>query len=165
MDPTPDELAGVVDLFGALTRAELGQGLAELAFKRGQQYDPDEFEKAIEEARRSYHLVAVDATSVTGMDADTPDESEALAVGPAAFPTLPDGASDLPHILDVSERHLDEETTTEAATDQFREDAVAALDRGDDPRVRTLVDLSYELEAWGNLDLSATRERLDAELD
>jgi len=34
MSTTHDELAGVVDLFGALTHAELTAALGELAFKR-----------------------------------------------------------------------------------------------------------------------------------
>ena len=37
----PDELAGVVDLFGALTPSELESALEELAFKRGESVDSD----------------------------------------------------------------------------------------------------------------------------
>jgi hypothetical protein len=151
MDPTPDELAGVVDLFGALTRTELCEGLAELAFKRGEEYDPDAFEGNVDDALRSYHLAAVDA-----------DVGESLlVVGPAAFPELPDGATDLPHILDVSERDPDREAAGTATAQRFRQDAATAIADGDTDRIRALLDVSYELEAWGDVDLSAARERMD----
>jgi hypothetical protein len=159
MDPTPDELAGVVDLFGALTRAELRRGLAELAFKRGEEYDPERFAGAVEDALRSYHLVAVEAAGAGAADAGA--DERAVVVGPVAFPVLPEGASDLPHILDVSDRDPDREAAAAAATTRFRRDAATAIDGGDEERVRTLLDVSYELEAWGGLDLSATRERMD----
>ncbi len=161
MEPTPDELAGVVDLFGALARTELRRGLAELAFKRGEEYDPDRFTDTVEEAVRSYHLVAVDPAEA-GVAASGADE--VLVAGPVAFPELPEGATDLPHILDVPERTPDLEGAAVAAAERFRRDAVTAIDEGDRERVRALLDASYELEAWGGLDLSATRERMDDEL-
>lgn len=170
MEPTPDELAGVVDLFGALTRAELRRGVAELAFKRGEEYDPEPFAGAVEEAIRSYHLVAVDPGDAgVAVDPEDPENgspaaSEVLLPGPVAFPELPEGATDLPHILDVPEREPDLEAATVAAADRFRTDAVTAIDEGDRERIRALLDTSYELEAWGDLDLSATRERIDDEL-
>ncbi len=158
MDPTPDELAGVVDLFGALTRAELRRGLAELAFKRGEEYDPGRFADAVEGALQSYHLVAVRAgdAGVAGVADD-----RVVVVGPVAFPALPGRASDLPHILDVPDRDPDHEAAAAAAATRFRQDAATAIDGGDGERVRTLLDVSYELEAWGGLDLSTTRERMD----
>jgi len=161
MEPTPDELAGVADIFGALTRAEFGQALAELAFKRGEEYDPDRFTDTVENAVRSYHLVAVDPADA---GVAVPDASEVLVAGPVAFPELPAGATDLPHILDVPERDPDSDGVAGAAAGRFRADAVRAIDEGDDERVRTLLDVSYELEAWGGLDLSTTRERMDDEL-
>lgn len=151
MDPTPDELAGVVDLFGALTRAELCEGVAELAFKRGEEYDPDAFDGNIDDALRSYHLVAVETDAGESL----------LVVGPAAFPELPDGATDLPHILDVPERDPDHETAGTAAARRFRQDAATAIDDGDTDRIRALFDVSYELEAWGGVDLAGVRDRLD----
>jgi len=158
MDPTPDELAGVVDLFGALTRAELRRGLAELAFKHGEEYDPGRFADAVEGALQSYHLVAVRAgdAGVAGVA-----DNRVVVVGPVAFPALPERASDLPHILDVPDRDPDHEAAAAAAATRFRQDAATAIDGGDGERVRTLLDVSYELEAWGRLDLSATRERMD----
>jgi hypothetical protein len=161
MEPTPDELAGVVDLFGTLTRAELCRGLAELAFKRGEEYDPDRFAGTVEAAVRSYHLVAVDPAEA-GLAG--PMDGEVLVAGPVAFPELPAGATDLPHILDVPERDPDIEGAATAAAERFRQDAVTAIEKTDHERVRELLDISYELETWGGLDLSATRERMDAEL-
>ncbi len=161
MEPTPDELAGVVDLFGALTRAELRRGLAELAFKRGEEYDPERFTATVEEAVQSYHLVAVDPADA-GMTVSA--AGEVLVAGPVAFPELPERATDLPHILDVPERDPDTEGAAVAAAERFRTDAVRAIDEADRERVRALLDASYELEAWGGLDLSTTRDRMDDEL-
>ncbi len=156
MDATADELAGVVDLFGALTRAELGEALAELAFKRGESYDPEAFADDIEGALASYHLVAVPPGETA---VETPDPL--LVVGPVAFPELPEGATDLPHILDVDQRHVSRDVAATAARDRFRSDAADAVNRGDDDRIETLLDVSYELEAWGSVELAETRERLD----
>lgn len=161
MDPTPDELAGVVDLFGALTRTELREGLAELAFKRGDEYETDAFEGTIEEALGTYHLIAVG-----GVDGDEGRSAveEVLVVGPVAFPELPEGATDLPHIMDVPERDVSQERVAEAAETQFREETARAVASGDDDRLETLLDISYELEAWGPVDLSSARERIDESL-
>jgi hypothetical protein len=159
MDPTPDELAGVVDLFGALTPPELGEALAEIAFKRGDEYDPDVFEDGIDAALDSYHLVAVDPER-----ADRATEDPLLVAGPVAFPDLPEGGTDLPHILDVPDRELDREAAARAAAERFREDAAGAVAAGDEARIRALVDVSYELEAWGPVELAQARERLDAAL-
>lgn len=151
MDVTADELAGVADLFGALTRAELAEGLAELAFKRGEEYEPTSFEDAIEAAVRTYHLVAV---------AD--GETRLLVPGPVAFPALPDGAEDLPHILDVDERQVDRERAAAAAMDRFEDDVAEARAADDKARIAELLDVSYELEAWAGVDLSETRSTLSA---
>jgi len=150
MDLTGDELAGIVDLFGALTRAELGQALVELAFKQGEDRDSADFEDAIDDAIESYHLVAADR------------EGETLLVpGPTAFPALPDDADDLPHIMDVEERTVDRADLAPAVEQQFREETAAAVADGDTERIEQLLDASYELEVWGPVDLAAARERLD----
>jgi hypothetical protein len=149
MEPTADELAGVVDLFGALTREELVEALSELAFKRG-----EEVEKpagAIDDAVASYHLVTV---------AD--DEGKLLAVGPAAFPELPEGATDLPHIMDVPERSIDRDRLAAAVEERFREESVVALRSENDEFLARLLDVSYELEVWGPVDVAETRTRLEA---
>ncbi len=161
MDLEPDDLAGVVDVFGALTGTELGEALAELAFKRGENYDPEAFADDIAAAERDYYLLAVDEEAVTA-GAIPDDADEVLVPGPVAFPSLPEGASDLPHILDVDERGTDREAVGRAAESRFRSDAAAAVEADDPDRIAALLDVSYELEAWAPVDLASARDRLDA---
>ena len=144
---TPDEVAGVVDLFGALSRADLETALSELAYRRGE--EPPEGD--VDAALSAFALVGVDR-----------DGDRLLAPGPTAFPELPDGAEDLPHILDVGGRTLDREPVVDAALARFREAAVRAARRENEARAAELVDVSYDLEAWGARDLSGLRVRLDA---
>ena len=160
MDVTGDELAGVVDLFGALTRAELREALAELAFKAGEDHDHAAFEGDVEDACRSYHLVAVDADAVAE-PVETDADGDVIVPGPIAFPTLPEGATDLPHILDVEERTVDRDVAGRAAEARFRADAASAIEAGDHDRIAELLDVSYELEVWGPVDLASARSRLD----
>lgn len=127
---TEDELAGICDLFGALTREELARARSELAFRHGREAGS---EKRIEAALASYALV---------------EHEGVLLAGPAAFPTLPEGASDLPHILDIPEREIDREAAGEAVLDSLHtEDADLAR------------EVSYDLEAWAPVDASAIREQ------
>jgi len=156
MELSGDDIAGVVDLFGALTREELAEALAELAFKAGEEYETDRFVDDIEKAVESYHLVRVESETVD-VSADTP----LLVAGPGSFPTLPDNATDLVHILDVEERQVDRATAGLSVLDRFREDAAGAVDAADADRVDHLIDVSYELEAWADVDLRAEREHLD----
>lgn len=151
---TGDELAGVVDLFGALTRDELESALGELAFKRGETADDDAIDDAVAAAVEEYYLVAVDG-----------DDRTLLVPGPVAFPTLPDGAADLPHIMDVPDRDVDDDAVVEAAERRLRADAAAAVDAGDAERIEQLLDVSYDLETWGAIDVSGVRSRLDAALE
>lgn len=135
-----DELAGIVDLFGAMTRGELAEARSELAFRRGREpaSDPDE---AVEAAIEEYALI----------------EHEGLLVaGPAAFPTLPSEASDLPYIVDVPEREVDRE----AVGERVREDLLAAVGERDPG---TLREASYDLEAWAPVDASDVRACLESE--
>lgn len=147
MDPTADELAGVVDVFGALTRAELSEALSELAFKRGEELDDPA--ALVDDAVASYHLVGVDV-----------DGGTLLAPGPTAFPEIPEGAEDLPHIMDVPERDLDRTDLAEAVAERFREETAVAVRSGDPEFIDRLLDVSYELEAWGPVDVSGARDRL-----
>lgn len=166
--PDADALAGIVDLFGALTRAELLDALEELQFKRGEPYDERAVSAAIDDAVEGYVLVEATITGATGDDAsDASDRSttEVLAPGPTAFPTLPSGAEDLPHILDIPERTLDRERLATDVFERIRADAARAVDEGDQERIARLLDLSYDLEAWGPVDAGAVRERLDATLE
>lgn len=141
-----DELAGVVDLFGALTRDELHDALEELAFKRGDDFDADAADEAVMDALREYYLVAVDRE---GGD-------RVLVPGPVAFPELPENAVDLPHILDVESRDLDRETLADAVRARLESDVSDA----DGERARYLVDVTYDAEAWAPVDLADVRDAL-----
>jgi hypothetical protein len=155
MDLRADAIAGVVDLFGGLTRGELREALGELAFKRGEEYEPADFDDDIDAALESFHLVSV-----------LPDETDAgvtdplLVTGPVAFPELPEGATDLPHILDVDERAVDRATAAAAAKRRFEERADDVTAADDTAEAARLLDVSYELEAWGTVDLTDARARL-----
>ncbi|MFC7187166.1 DUF7109 family protein [Halorubrum yunnanense] len=177
-----DDLAGVVDLFGWLTRAELSRALSELAFKRRAEVDDGAIAAAIDVAVAEYALVPAPPAALSegeggdanagGAPAAVADPGEgldgddvALAVGPAAFPSLPDGAADLPHILDVPERGVDREALSAAALARLSEDAVAAIGEGDADRLEVLADVTYDVEAWAPVDAGDVRERIVAELD
>jgi hypothetical protein len=82
-----------------------------------------------------------------------------------AFPTLPDGAEDLPHIMDVPGRDVDDDEVVEAAERRLRADAAVAVDAGDVERIERLLDVSYDLETWGANDVSGVRSRLDDALE
>lgn len=153
LDLSPDELAGIVDLFGVLSRTELEDALEELAYRRG----VDTPGNALAPALDAYAVVAVDPEE-TGLNVDG---EELLAVGPAAFPTLPDGAADLPHILDIDSRPVDRGSLAPAIESQFRADVAHVVAMGDHEEMHRLLDVSYDLEAWGPVDLAEMRDRLD----
>ncbi|MBP1921537.1 hypothetical protein J2751_000530 [Halorubrum alkaliphilum] len=190
-----DDLAGVVDLFGSLTRAELSRALSELAFKQRTEIDEDAIAAAIDLAVAEYAIVPAPEAAVSAADSagggdcadgagggdcadgagggdcadgagDDPDaEPTFLAVGPAAFPSLPAGAEDLPHILDVPDRAVDREALSSAVLDRLSDDAVAAIESGDADRLAVLADVTYDIEAWAPVDAGPIRERIVAELD
>ncbi|WP_135819812.1 DUF7109 family protein [Halostella litorea] len=144
-----DELAGVVDLFDALTREELRSALSELAYRRGDEFDADAADGAIDAAVDAYALVEHDDT---------------LFAGPTAFPTLPANAEDLPHIMDVPERRVDREALGEAVRVRVAADAEAAIADGDEDRMASLLDVCYDVEAWAPVSLDDTRAALDRRL-
>lgn len=146
MDLSDDELAGVVDVLGALTRPELDEALSELAFRRGTDPPGDD---AIEGA--------LDRFALLEHRPDGADEALVLP-GPAAFPVEPDGAEDLPHIMDVPDREVDRVAAGETALARLA--AAAEGDLDEDRRAR-LLDLTYDLEAWAPVDAGDLRARLD----
>ena len=154
MELTHDELAGVVDLFGALTRDELTEAGDELAFKRGADFDGENIETAL----AAYRLVAFDPDGVVEQSGD----EQLVAAGPTAFPTLPDGAEDLPHILDVEPRTPDRAALGGVVEGRFRADAARAVRDDDRERIERLLDVSYDLETWAPVELDGVRDRLDA---
>lgn len=178
-DRTRDELAGVVDLFGGLTRDELADALLELAFKRGQDVDEDAVEATIADAIEDYYLVEIPTEYVldsdegdenaTGADETPQEEDETsqadmiLVPGPAAFPTLPEGGEDLPHILDAPRRTIDREVLGASIVNQLQAEADA--DHVDDERARYLIDVTYDAEAWASVDLGDVRDSLESCVD
>lgn len=167
-----DDVAGIVDLFGTLTRAELRQALSELAFKQGADADPEALDAAVAQAIREYHLVPVDAEEAEQSPATADEDAVAtvadddeLAVGPTAFPSLPPNAEDLPHILDVEERDVDREALAERVHDRLVREVDAALDEGDAARLETLLDVTYDLEAWAPVEADDVRERIESGLE
>lgn len=154
MDLDHDDLAGVLDLFGGLTRDELDRALGELAFRAG---DPDDV------PGDNDLTGAIDAFAV--VEVERGDGTRWFFPGPNAFPTIPEHGEDLPQILGLDRRSTDRSALGEAAVERFREEAVTAVDRGDDERIAELIDLSYEIEAWAPVDLADVRERLDAALE
>jgi hypothetical protein len=144
-----DEVAGVVDLFGALTREEVCRALEELAFKRGDDPEEVDADAALDDAVESYHLVEVESDPPT------------YAVGPVAFPTLPTGAEDLPHILDVETRPVDRESVARDVEERLRAETARAVAAEDEERIAHLLDVTYDLEAWAAVDVSGVRDRLD----
>ena len=150
MNPTGDELAGIVDLFGALTHDELHRAIVELAARTdGSTVDRDVVDSWIGEAQVAYVLVEHPV-----------DGADGYVTGPAAFPTVPPHAEDLPHILDVPRRTVDREsiaTRIEARIDDAVAETVAT---GDTERARELIDLSYDAEAWSPVELETQRSTL-----
>ncbi|MBZ6494747.1 DUF7109 family protein [Natrinema longum] len=164
MDATADELAGVVDLFGGLTRAELERALAEAAYRAdGQSVDDGALEAAIDEALESFTLVRYDPADE---DVASMADGEALLVaGPTAFPTVPADAEDVPHILDVERRRLDRDLLGERTRERVREAADEAIEAEESERIRVLIDVSYDVESWAPVDLTDERTRLEDALD
>lgn len=161
MADTRDELAGVVDLFGALTHDELEQALVELAFKQGKDVDRDVFAATIERAVEDYYLVEAEYEP----PGDEGDAETVLVAGPAAFPAVPENGPDLPHIMDVPDRDIDREGLGESAAERLHEEARTVAAAGDADRARDLLDVSYDLEAWAPVDVQDARETLDRALE
>lgn len=153
MDVTGDELAGIVDLFGALSRTELREALSELAFKQGATIDDETVTAAIETAIREYRLVV-----------DNSGETALLTVGPTAFPTLPENAEDLPHILEHDRRTVDQEASETQVLDRLTQEAKTAVENEDSDRAATLLDVSYDVEAWAGTETREIRDQLQSVL-
>jgi hypothetical protein len=177
----PDELAGVVDLFGALTNEELARALVELAYRQRGDADGSAVREAIDVAVDwavdRYYLVEYQpdahgtpdgnsaGNAVDDEETDDIDAPEGLVtVGPVSFPTLPPEADDLPHILDLPTRSVSRASLARAVESRLRGDAARAVAAGDEERIRRLFDVTFDLEAWAPVDVSEVRARLDDEL-
>ncbi|WP_144901912.1 DUF7109 family protein [Halobellus captivus] len=150
-----DELAGVVDLFGALTPAELRQALDELAFKQGGAVDEPVASDAVEDAVDAYAIVRYER-----------DGQSFLVPGPAAFPTLPANAEDLPHILEIPERDVDRDAASDAVEARLTAEAARAVDAGDEAAMRDVLDVTYDVAVWSDrVAVDDLRDRLADALD
>lgn len=149
MPPSPDELAGAVDLFGGLTRDELRRGFEDLAARGGWTFDAERFDAALDDARERYYLVVIEQ-----------DGDRLLVPGPAALPTLPPGGEDLPHLLEIGPRAIERQDLETAVERRIREEAATAINDGDDVSADRLLDTCFDAEAWGSLDLGDVRDAL-----
>lgn len=164
MPPSGDELAGIVDMFGALTRDQLHRAVREAAFRAGEDVEESAVDAAITSAVAEYRLVGYDPDGEGGdrdPDPATAGEGEYLVVGPTAFPSPPEGATDLPHIMDVDREAPDREAAGEAVARRFRAETARAVERGDESRIERLLDVSYDIETWAPVEMTPLRERLD----
>jgi hypothetical protein len=151
MELDADELAGIVDLFGLLERDDLVDAVREVAFRRDVDFEPDQTAAAIDAAVDAFVLVQFEL-----------DDDTVVVPGPTAFPTLPTEAADLPHILDVERRDVDRSVLA----DPIRRRLAVAADQTSDPeRAQELIDVTYDAEAWTDVDLTGIRERLAAVAD
>lgn len=153
MEPEPDEVAGVVDLFGGLCRGEVHSAFADLAARSGEPIEEEAVDVALERALEDYYLVEYEE-----------DGRDLLVAGPSSLPRLPDGGEDLPYLMDVEPRAVDLEAAGRAALSRLRGDAARAVVADDDDRVAALLDVCYDLEAWAPVETAELREQLDATL-
>lgn len=154
-----DELAGIVELFGALDREELHRAASELLYRHG--HDPDErsIEPMIDDALDQFELVRA-----PGAVEPAPDGAP-LVAGPTAFPAAPEHAGDLPHILDVDRREVDRKTAGEAVQQRYVAAVQTTLEAENTERAEQLLDLGYDIEAWAPVEVGTAREQLDGLLD
>lgn len=162
MQPGPDELAGAVDVFGGLTREELAVAFRDLAARSGN--DAVGLEASVDEALEQYYLIEIEAGE--GVEGGGNIGSGPLLVpGPAALPRLPPGGEDLPHLLDLEPRTVDQETVARSAEGRLRAEAATTIASGDVDRAALLLDVCYDLEAWGPVDLADAKTGLVEILD
>ena len=148
MEHSPDALAGIAGMFGGLTRSDLQLASAEIEFKQhGSDPDVERIRRAIDDALLTYHLVETEI-----------DDETILIPGPTAFPLIPAGGDDLPHILDAKVHEIDRSVVGE----QLLADLVETMhDELSDEAREQLNQLSYDLEAWASIDASPIRNMLD----
>ena len=60
---------------------------------------------------------------------------------------------------------MDRDRLEESAERRFRVDAARAVADRNRTEAERLLDVSYDLESWGALDLADVRDRLDAAAD
>lgn len=146
MELSGDELAGIVDQFGALPPPALRRAIRETAFRAGADLEEETVESWIDEALGEFLLLSVEKAGET-----------LLVSGPRAFPEVPEAAADLTHVLDVDPQSVPEETLETGLKNRLAEKTA----RIEDPdRAHELIDITYDAEAWAGIDLSDVRDRL-----
>ncbi len=153
MDPSADELAGVADLFGGLSLDEFERAFENLAARQGEPFDAEEVAAKVRAATDAYFLIEVDG-----------DGEPIYAPGPAALPRLPDHGDDLPHMMELEPRSIDRAMVGRAVEERLRADAAAAVADGDRDRMQKLLDVAYEVDAWG-VDTTELRDRLSEAIE
>jgi len=161
---SPDELAYVLELFGALTASEFKRAVGEAAFRVGRDVDADALAARVNAAADSFHVVRVEPDAVDRVVPALDGDEAAYAPGPRAWPTEPDGAEDLPHILDIDARDVDRDALADRVRHQLRAAVERAAARGDADRLHDVVDVTYDVEAWADVDLADTRGLADGAL-
>lgn len=161
---SPDELAGVLELFGALTESEFRQAVNEAAFRAGREVDDDALAVRVNDAAESFHVVRVESDAVPRVVPSLAGDDAAYVPGPRAWPTEPEGAEDLPHILDVDPRDVNRDALAARVRQQLRAGVEQAAAAGDADRLHDIVDVTYDVEAWADVDLDDTRGLADGAL-
>jgi hypothetical protein len=161
---SPDELAYVLELFGALAESEFERAVRVAAFRVGRDVDADALAERVTAAADSFHVVRVAPDAVPLVVPALDGDEAAYVPGPRAWPTEPDGAEDLPHILDLDERAVDRDALATQVRKQLRSTVERAAARGDADRLHDVVDVTYDVEAWADADLQDTRGLADGGL-
>lgn len=149
MTPTADELAGIADCFGGVTSEEICEAIEDLAARQGKAFDRSELRDQIDEAIATYHLIPVEESDRT-----------LLCPGPAALPMLPEGGEDLPHLLSIDTRTVDQEQLGKIAERRLRGEAASAVNENDNDRIEALLDICYELDTWAGTETESLRKQL-----
>ena len=145
----PDQLAGITGLFGGLTRDELRESCSELVYlASGESLSQERCDSWIDDALESFHLVESEI-----------ENGRVLISGPTAFPRVPSGAEDLPHILDIEPRSIDRDETATHLVDVLEAEVTPDLS---EDRAAELVALTYDLESWADVDAESIRDMIEA---
>lgn len=161
---SPDELAGVLELFGALTEPEFRRAVNEAAFRTGRDVDDDALAARVDDATESFHVVRVDPDAVPRVVPSLDGDDAAYVPGPRAWPAEPEGGEDLPHILDVDPRTVNRDALAVRVRQQLRAGVEQAAAAGDPDALQELLDVTYDVETWADVDLDDTRGLADGAL-
>jgi hypothetical protein len=159
-----DELAGVLELFGALAESEFKRAVREVAFRAGRDVDDEGIATRVNAAARSFHVVRVEADAVQAVVPGLDGEEAVYVAGPVAWPEEPEHGEDLPHILDLRPRDVDRGALAGRVRQQLRAGVEQAAARGDADRLHEILDVTYDVETWADVDLADTRGLADGAL-